>query len=149
MSKLILEIKPNKGLGNISFGTITRDLITLLGDPNTVEEITNDDDLKTTILSYDFGLTVFVEGLVDPVVSHFDLDNKNATLFGAVVFDLDETAIIDLMKENGFSIIEKEEEEWGETRVTFDEAMMDFYFEDKKLVAVNWGVAVAEDGSIV
>ena len=48
--------------------------------------------------------------------------------------------IIDLMMANGFEEIDEDEEEWGEKRISFDEALIDFYFESDELVTVNWGV---------
>jgi len=85
-------------------------------------------------------------GTVEPIVSHFDLDNKNATLFGEKVFDMNEDAITQLMNKHGYVEIEKEEEEWGELRLTFDDAMIDFYFIEGELAAVNWGVIINDDG---
>ena len=146
MSELVLEIKPKEGLGSIKFGEIPENVTKIIGTPGSAEDIATDDDLKTTILSFDNGITVFLEGLVEPIVSHFDLDNKNATLFGEKVFELKEDAVIQLMNKHGYVEIEKEEEEWGELRLTFDDAMIDFYFIEGKLVAVNWGVIINDDG---
>ena len=144
-----MEIVPKKGLGNVEFGIFTRDLTKKLGEPNNVEEISTDDDLKTTVLSFDNGITVFLEGLIDPVVSNFDIDNRNAQLFGEQVFKMKELEIIALMKSHDYQEIEKEEEEWGEMRLTFDDAMMDFYFDSGDLVAISWGVEIGEDGAII
>jgi len=144
-----LEIKPKNGLGDLKFGEIPENVTKLFGEPADAEEISSDDDdLKTTILSYDDGVTVFLEGLVEPVVSNFDVDNKNAILFGEKVFEMKEQAIIELMNKNNFSLMEKEEEEWGETRITFEDALTDFYFEGNELVAVSWGVLINDDGSM-
>lgn len=148
MSNLTLEIKPKQGLGELKFGEIPENVTKLIGDPVDAEEIISDDDLKTTILTYDNGITVFLEGLVEPGVSNFDLDNRNATLFGEKIFEQKEEAIIKLMEEHGYKEIEKEEEEWGETRITFDDALLDCYFENGDLVAVSWGVMINDDGSI-
>lgn len=148
MNNITLEINLKEGFGEIKFGEIPENVTKLLGEPTTAEEISTDDDLKTTILSFENGVTVFLEGLIEPIVSNFDVDNKSALLFGEKVFELKETGIIELMKKNGFPNMEREEEEWGELRLTFDEAMVDFYFEDDILVAVNWGVVINEGGTI-
>jgi len=148
MSNITLEIKPKEGLGEIKFGEIPEALTKLIGEPESAEEITTDDDLKTTILSFDIGVTVFLEGLVEPIVSNFDIDNKNATLFGVKIFGFSQEQIIELMKEHGFSEYEVEKEEWGETRLTFEDASMDFYYEDGELTAVSWGVLISDDGKI-
>lgn len=148
MSNLTLEIKPKVGLGDLKFGEIPENVTKIVGEPAEAEEITSDDDLKTTILTFEDGVTIFLEGLVEPVVSNFDLDNRNATLFGEKVFELKEDAIISLMEAHGFKEIEKEEEEWGETRITFEDALLDCYFEKGDLVAISWGVIINDDGSL-
>lgn len=148
MSELKLEIKPKEGLGDLKFGEIPENVTKIMGKPGQAEDIITDDDLKTTILSFDNGVTVFLEGLIEPIVSNFDVDNQNAILYGKKVFELNESEIQELMKSNGFESVEKEDEEWGETRMTFEDALIDFYFEEKKLVAVSWGVIINDDGSI-
>ena len=52
------------------------------------------------------------------------------------------------MKDNGFKELEEETED-GELRVTFEDALMDFFFEDDKMTAVSWGVLVDEQGDII
>ena len=146
MSKLILDIKPKLGLGEIKFGDYTKRVMELVGDPGSVEEISTDDEIKTTVLSFSDGITIFLEGILDPVVSHFDIYNKEAKLFGYQVFDMTEQEIVQLMNDNGYTEVEKEDEEWGETRLTFDDALMDFYFIEGDLVAVNWGIIINADG---
>jgi hypothetical protein len=148
MSNITLDIMPKEGLGEIKFGEIPENLANLVGEPDSVEEIISDDDLKTTILTFENGVTIFLEGLVEPIVSNFDIDNKNAKLFGVNIFELGQEQVTALMKEHGYIELEVEEEEWGETRLTFDDAIMDFYFEDGDLTAVNWGVLINDDGKI-
>ncbi len=146
---LNLEIKPKEGLGNILFGEIPENLTKIMGQPESVEDVRTDDDLKTTILSFpNQGVTVFLEGLIEPIVSNFDVDNKNATLFGVDVFEKTEDGIKKLLQENGYSQFEEDEEEWGERRLSCEDALMDFYFIDGKLQAVNWGVYIKDDGTI-
>ncbi|MDZ7775094.1 MAG: hypothetical protein U5L09_05500 [Bacteroidales bacterium] len=43
------------------------------------------------------------------------------------------------MKQNGFEELDTEMLTWGGQRLSFEDANMDFYFEDDKLTAVNWG----------
>lgn len=146
---LNLEIKPRVGLGNILFGEIPENLTKIMGKPETVEDVRTDDDLKTTILSFpEKGITVFLEGLIEPIVSNFDVDNKSATLFGVNIFEKSEAEVKKLMEEKGYTSFEDEEEEWGERRLTCEDALMDFYFIEGKLQAVNWGVYIKDDGTI-
>jgi len=133
---LNLEIKPKVGLGDILFGEIPENLTKMMGQPESVEDIRTDDDLKTTILSFpEKGITVFLEGLVEPIVSNFDVDNKAATLFGVNVFEKSEAEVKLLMETNGYAQFEEDEEEWGERRLSSDDALMDFYFVEGKLQA--------------
>ena len=148
MSNFIMEIKPKIGLGELKFGEIPENVTKIIGLPGNAEEISTDDDLKTTILSFENGVTVFLEGLVEPIVSNFDIDNRTATLFGKKIFEMPENEIVDLKKANGYNEMEKEDEDWGETRITFDDALLDFYFEGNELVAVSWGININDDGSI-
>lgn len=146
---LNLEIKPREGLGDILFGEIPENLTKIMGKPESVEDIRTDDDLKTTILSFpEKGITVFLEGLVEPIVSNFDVDNKAATLFGVSIFEKSEAEVKALMEANGYTHFEEDEEEWGERRLSCEDALMDFYFIDEKLQAVNWGVYIKDDGTI-
>ena len=149
MNILNLEIKPKEGLGNILFGEIPENLSKIMGEPESVEDVRTDDDLKTTILSFpDKGITVFLEGLIEPIVSNFNVDNKEATLFGVKIFDKTEAEARKLMEDNGYGNFEEDEEEWGERRLSCEDALMDFYFVKGKLQAVNWGVYIKDDGTI-
>jgi len=40
--------------------------------------------------------------------------------------------------------VDEDTEEWGEKRLSFDEALIDFYFENEEMVTVNWGVFFEE-----
>jgi hypothetical protein len=144
-----LEIKPKIGLGDILFGEIPENLTKMMGKPETAEDIRTDDDLKTTILSFpEKGITVFLEGLIEPIVSNFDVDNKEASLFGQKVFEKSEAEIKQLLMDNGYQIFEDDEEEWGERRLSCEDALMDFYFVDGALQAINFGVYIKDDGTI-
>ena len=61
--------------------------------------------------------------------------------------------IIDLMKKNGHSSFDVEEEDGDESntkdlRVSYDVSMMDFFFSDNMLMYMNFGVFVDENGNI-
>ena len=146
MKKLTLEIKPKIGFGEIEFCGTKEKLISFLGE---AEEIEEDDALNTVILNYwSKGITVFFEGVENSVIACFEIDNPEAILFGKRIFDLDKKEIIELMKENGFTEIDTEIEEEGEKRLSFDEALIDFFFEDDVLAAINWGVIINDQGEI-
>ncbi len=152
MKKLTLEIKPKIGFGELEFGDTTEKLTSFLGEAEeieNIEEIEDDADFNTVILNYwSIGITVFFEGVEKSVISCFETDNPEATLFGKRIFELNEKEVIELMNANGFTEIESEIEEEGEKRLSFDQALIDFFFEDDVLAAINWGVLINDQGDI-
>lgn len=154
MEKLNMEILLLEGLNDLKFGDTQATVEKTLGKPQETKKLSDegeelDDELDTILWEYDNeGLTVFFEGKNNHVLSCFETDNAEAILFGKKVFEMNEQEVVQLMKENGLTQIDKEEEEWGETRVSFDEGLIDFYFQDNELITVNWGVFVNEDGEI-
>ena len=82
------------------------------------------------------------------MVACFETENEAATLYGKKVFGLKKDEIIKLMKDNGFKELEEETED-GELRVSFEDAMIDSFFEGDSISAVSWGVLVDEQGDII
>lgn len=149
MKKLIPEIKPKDGFGELKFGVTVKQVITTLGEPEEIESIEDDDEFNTTILNYwETGVSVFFEGIEKSVLSCFETDIPESTLFGQKVFDLNEKEITALMEKEGFDIAETEEDKSGERRISYDDALIDFFFHEGGLVAVNWGVLVNDRGEI-
>jgi len=149
MKKLIPEIKPKDGFGELKFGDTMKQLIATVGEPEEIESIEDDDEFNTTILNYwETGVSVFFEGIEKSVISCFETDIPESTLYGQKVFDLNEKEILDLMKKEGFEVAETEEDKSGERRISYDDALIDFFFHEEGLVAVNWGVLVNERGDI-
>ncbi len=149
MKKLTPEIKPKEGFGELKFGEDTQHVIDLLGEPEEIETIEDDDEFNTTILNYwEQGLSVFFEGVEKSSLSCFETDIEDAILFGKKVFDMDEDEVISLMEEHGFKVAEKSDDPDGERHLAYDDALIDFFFMEGELVAVNWGVLVNEAGEI-
>ncbi|MCX6230023.1 MAG: hypothetical protein NTZ33_00640 [Bacteroidetes bacterium] len=139
------EIKLKKGLGEISFGDAPEKVMTVLGDPQEVENLEMDEDNVTIISHYlDKDLALFFINSRKPCLECIESSNRDTTLFGKKVFLMNECEIIDLMRQNGFETHEIEDEIWGEKRLTFEDAMIDFYFDDKQLSVISWGVLVDE-----
>ena len=78
----------------------------------------------------------------------FETENEAATLFGKQVFGLKKEEVCKLMRDNGFKEMEEENED-GELRLSFEDAMIDFFFDDDTMTAVSWGVLVDEQGDII
>jgi hypothetical protein len=149
MNALTLDIVPKKGFGEILFGDTSEKVITLLGQPEDVENIEDVDGFNTVVLYYyEQGITIFFEGREKSVVACIEIENPDAVMFGKTIFDMTEQDIIALMKEKGYEVAEMELETTGERRVSYDDAMIDFFFLEGDLVVVNWGVLVNEKGEI-
>jgi hypothetical protein len=142
MKTLKMEIKLLEGIDDLEFGATSEEVVNYLGNPNEVEELDEgEEEFKTLIWSYDeVGFTLFFDGEDPKLFSCIETDNRDVTLFGKKIFEMKSQEIIDLMFANGFEEIDEDEEEWGEKRISFDEALIDFYFESDELVTVNWGV---------
>ena len=146
MKTINMEIKLLEGLDDIEFGATAEDVAEIFGKPDEIEELEEDDDeLKTVIWSFnDNGVTLFFDGEEPKLFSCVETDNKNTTLFGKKIFDMKSQEIIDMMLAHGFEEVDEDTEEWGEKRLSFDEALIDFYFENDEMVTVNWGVFFEE-----
>lgn len=147
MSKPNYEIQLKKGLNQLTFGATTSEANDRFGEPSEIEVLEKDteDDPDTELWYYDDqSFSLFFEGDPDMVLTSIEINNQEATLFGKRIFELTEDQIIALMKDNGFSEMYTEDEEWGEKLLSFEDALIDFYFEDEKLVTVNWSAAFSE-----
>ncbi len=150
MKKLTLDILPKSGLGEVKFGEPMEQLIKYLGNPEDMEELEDADEFPTIVLHYwDKKITVFLEGIEKQVISCFEVDNPQSTLFGHWAFNLSEKEIKTIMQQHGFKMLDEDVEEWGEKRVTYEDGLIDFFFDkDGKLVSINWGVLVNDKGEI-
>lgn len=133
------DIYIHKGLGNLLFQMPVEEVVTLLGNADDVENIDNAADEPTTVLHYnDLGLTLFFEG-ENPTLACIDTCNEEATLFGTDIFNLDERSIVKLMVQNNYTEQDANQEDWGERRISFPEANIDFYFDEGGLVSIILG----------
>lgn len=143
-----LEIKPNEGFGGFFFGTEMGPFVKQTGEPEEVENFDDDEDLNTTLLHYwKSGFSVFFVGLSTQILAGVEVDNPDAVLFGDKIIGKSEKEIIDLMKQNGNTQFEADTE-MGDKRLSFDIGMMDFFFREGKLIYMNFGVLVDEEGKV-
>ena len=144
-------IQPLKGYGEIPFGMTLDETVKVLGMPEFYEELSDMEETGNRSIYYEYDAiktNIYFEGVTKSVVARFETENETATLYGKKVFDLKKADVIKLMKENGFKELEEEPED-GELRVSFEDAMVDFFFADDKMTAVSWGVLVDEQGDII
>lgn len=142
-----LEIKPLIGFGDLKFGAEQSVVENYFGEPQEIEDLPGEaDESDAEVWNYwDDGHTVFFDNDLKNKCTCFETDNDEATLFGKTVFDMGEKEVVELMKYKGYKDLDIEDEEWGERRVSFSDAVVDFYFEDNKLVSVSWGVLIDLD----
>jgi len=137
-----LQIILKKGLGEIQFGCTPEIVRAQLGEPDEVEELESaiDGDVESIVWNYpDSGLNFFFDAANgEPTLSTIESDNLETVLFNSLIFNITRDQIISLMKENSYSEIDEEDETWGEHRVTFEDAQIDFYFTDEELTLVSW-----------
>ena len=144
-------IEPLKGFGEIPFGMSLDEAVKKLGSPNFYEEVGDMEEIGNRSIYYEYDdleTSIYFEGITKSVVACFETENEDAVLFGTKVFDLNRAEVIELMHENGFKKSEEEEED-GDHRVSFDDAMVDFFFDGDTMTLVSWGVLVDDQGNII
>ena len=144
-------IEPLKGFGDIPFGMALDDAVKKLGNPNFYEELSDMEETGNRSIFYEYDeldTNIYFEGITKSVVACFETENDEAVLYGTKIFELSRAEVIVLMQDNGFKELEEEDED-GEHRVSFEDAMIDFFFDGDKMTAVSWGVLVDDQGNII
>ncbi|MCK9618018.1 MAG: hypothetical protein M0R21_09320 [Lentimicrobiaceae bacterium] len=130
-----------KGLSDIPFGCSMETAEQLLGKPDEVESFDDElyDSQKITVFYYaNAELSLYFEGEDTFSFTSVEAGVNNITLFEKPLHSLNKKGIIALMKEKGYPDFETEEETWGEKRLSFDDGLIDFYFQNDQLHSVNW-----------
>lgn len=144
-------IEPLKGYGEIPFGMTLDEAVKMLGMPNFYEELNDMEETENRSIYYEYDdlqTNIYFEGITKSVVACFETENENATLYGKKIFDLDQNAVIEMMKAQGYKELEQETED-GELRISFEDALIDFFFDEEGMTAVSWGVLVDDQGNII
>lgn len=142
MKDLAIEIFPIEGMPGIKFGISADKVASKLGDPTETELLEEDEEFFTPTLIWHYpelGLSFFFEG-EDHMLTSIESDNEDTLLFGSKIFELDKDQIVQLMQSQGYNEEEQETEAWGEDRVSYEDALIDFYFDGENLVTVDWGI---------
>lgn len=143
----MLEIKIKEGLNELKFGFDKDEITKLLGNPDEVETLEESDDPAEVWYYDEDGITVFFEESDRMRCVCLETDNTEITLFGKKLAEFKEADIEPIFRENNFSDFETENEAWGEKRITVNDAVVDIYFEDGEITAINWGVDFDEEGN--
>ena len=136
------QINLLKGFCTLNFGVSAVDAELVFGKPEEIQ-VLDDNILETSCTVYhywDSGFSLFFDNKNSMKFGSVEVDNKDTLLFGKELFLLNEQQLIDLMKEHNYTLTDTEKQDWGEKRLSFDEAGLDCYFENGKMSSVNFGV---------
>lgn len=136
------QINLLKGFCTLNFGVSSVDAELVFGKPEEMQ-VLEDPILETSCTVYhywDSGFSLFFDNKNAMKFGSVEVDNKDTLLFGKKLFSLNEKQLTDLMKEHNYGLSDTERQEWGEKRLSFDEAGLDCYFENGKLTSINFGV---------
>lgn len=132
-----------KGLGELKFGETMKRAVAIYGEPDETEELF--DELlneKSYVCHYwDKGFSLFFKDDQEKTFTCAEVDDQDALLGGQKIFALTEKQIVDIFRTQGFSLSETEQHAWGERRISFDDAFADLYFENGKLISINFCMA--------
>jgi hypothetical protein len=146
----VLEIKPGVGLSQLAFGSNMAEAELAFGKPEETELLDDIDDCQATVWHYwDSGFTLFFDEHDNQHFNCAEIDHPDTVLWGQAIFKLNEKQVIELFKKKGFSRYETEQQEWGEKRLSFDDANIDFYFEKNKLCSINYGRPSANSSILI
>lgn len=137
----LFEIRPKEGLGGLRFGATMAEAESCFGTAEEVEHLEGEGNYKAIVWHYwDRGFSLFFDEAGKKTFTCVEIDNEEAMLWGMRIFDMKEEEIVNLFKSKGFKEVDSEVHEWGEKRVSFDDALVDLYFEAGNLVSINYGV---------
>ena len=140
------EIKLLNGFCGLLFGASKEAVVNVFGEPEEIQNLT-DDILNNNSLVYhywEYGFSLFFDTNKEQAFCNVEIDNKESLLFEVKLFSLREKEIVELMRQNGYELSDSEMHQWGEKRISFDSAGLDCYFENNKLVSVNFGILESE-----
>jgi hypothetical protein len=140
-----------KSFGGLSFGATETETEKMFGKPDEEQVLVAPDDSTSRVSHYwAKGFTLFFDKAKDGRFCSVEIDSTNPLLcWGINLFNLNEKQIKELFRENGYKDLDEENQSWGEKRISFDDALVDFYFEKGKLVSVNFGVLSSNDIPII
>ena len=151
--KIKTEVLPLKGLPVLQFGDTVDQIEFLMGPPEETETLDPGEEGEFPMLVYyywDDCITFFFNASAEkPYLIMMETDDLDAMLFDKKIFKLKPQEVVSLLAGNKSFEYEKETEAWGQTRYSWDDLNMDFYFEGNKLETLTWGAQLDEDLRVI
>lgn len=134
------EIHLLKGFCNLNFGQKASDAEAIFGAPEETQTLKDDIlDTSSFVMHYwSRGFSLFFDVNKINTLNIVEVDNPETLLFGKKVFGLKEPELVELLKNNGYKLSDSERHEWGEKRLSFDDAGLDCYYENGKLSTLSF-----------
>jgi hypothetical protein len=143
MEKTTIELLPLEGCNLFRFGTNEKEILTILGEADEMEAF-EEEGISSAIWYYDeLGMSLFFDKLDagEMILSGIEMEENDLNLSGKKLFGKGIAAIQKIGKDLQLGEEDMEKEEWGETRLSYEEKMIDFYFDESdKLVSISWGM---------
>lgn len=140
------EIALGKGISNIYFGYTMDQVKEIMGEPEEIEESDEDDEFEHKAFNYwEQGYSFFFDREDDYRLSCIQTENNEVKLFNVNLFQASSQEVKALLQKHGVVDYETEKLETGEIRWSFEKEMLDLYFEDDQLIAINFGVFINDD----
>ncbi|MCC9165369.1 hypothetical protein [Pontibacter harenae] len=140
------DIRLGKGLGKIKFGLTRDEVEELLGEPEEVEESEEDDEFEHQAWNYwEDGYSLYFDKEDDYRLSCIETANREVQIWGERVFEMSKEQVQKLFEDNNITDVEEEEMETGETRISYEREMVDLYFDEDQLIAINFGVFIDDN----
>ncbi|CAN5205143.1 hypothetical protein BH09BAC5_BH09BAC5_12160 [soil metagenome] len=139
-----------KSFGLLPFGSTANQVLAIYGEPEEKEMLEGIDGSVSAVWHYwAKGFTLFFDGPKNDLFCCAEIDNSlQLKIWDISVFSLNEPQLKELFKQNGFKELDEEFHEWGEKRITFEDAMADFYFENGIMVSVNFSTMISGESEI-
>ncbi len=136
------SLQQGRAYGSLRFGASPVDAEKIFGAPEEIEDVEGIAELPTLVWHYwNQGFSLFFDRESGERFSCVEFEvREETTLFDVPVFGMKEAELKQLFRQQGFKELDEENQDWGEKRISFDDAHTDCYFERGKLVSINSGV---------
>ncbi len=139
------EIQLLSGFNTLPFGADPGKANALFGAPD--EETVLEDEVfhKPKLLwhYHQLGLSLFFDGSQEKQFCSAECKHPDTLLWGEKVMGMNEKSLLEVLKKHNYVLSEREVLPWGETCLNFDEARLECYFENKKLIALSFSAKSA------